>query len=238
MKIHQLTAGVLATMLMVGSALAQQPQPGSSPINQSQSKSRQQDQNRSTSGTLPQRTTGESSVSKEHAIAKCLVIMNQEQVALARFAKDKASGEEVKAFAATLEKAHQGSLEELKGLATKTSMTSTTVQTGTPSANSNSAGIDFVQIHQEMSDQCLKDSKEMLSKKEGAEFDKCFVGMQLAKHSMMHTSLTVLERHTTGALQGFIKKSLATNDEHLQASVDLMEALDNKAVTKTAKNTK
>ncbi len=90
-------------------------------------------------------------------------------------------------------------------------------------------------MHQEMSDQCLKDSKEMLSKKEGADFDACFVGMQIAKHGMMHSSLTVLQRHTTGELQGFIKTNLAKNNEHMKAATSLMEQLSDKAVARTAK---
>jgi predicted outer membrane protein len=95
--------------------------------------------------------------------------------------------------------------------------------------------VDFLQMHQEMSDQCLKDSKEMLSKKEGTDFDAYFIGMEIAKHSMMHSSLTVLQRHTTGELQGFIKASLAKNDEHLKAATSLMEKLTDKSVVRTAK---
>lgn len=159
-------------------------------------------------------------------------------MSLAKFAKEKISNAEVKALAAMLEKSHQQSLDELKGLASKTAVTKIPVNSNSPVATSNAAAVDFLQMHQEMSEQCLKDSKETLSKKEGAEFDACFVGMQIAKHAMMHSSLTVLQRHTTGELQGLIKSGLAKNDEHLLAATSLMERLSDKAEVRTAKNAK
>ncbi len=157
---------------------------------------------------------------------------------IARFAKEKSTNDDVKDFAATLEKAHQSCLDELKTLAASDTKKKTAVAESSLDTAKNSSNIDFLQMHQEMSDQCLKDSKEMLGEKEGAEFDKCFVAMQVAKHAMMHSSLTVLQRHTTGKLQEFVKQGLVKNDEHMLASVNLMEQLSGKAVVKTAKNSK
>ena len=77
----------------------------------------------------------------------------------------------------------------------------------------------------------------MLCKKEGVEFDKCFVGMQVAKHAMAHSSLTVLQRHTSGDLQNFVKEGLTKNAEHMKASTSLMEQLSEKIETRTSKKT-
>lgn len=239
MKLNQLTFATLATLLLTGSIVAQQ-----TPTTQPQAapaqivKSGQPIQTQTPSGSLTQKPAADASQSKEQAFAKCLAISNQEQVMLARFAKDKSTSDDVKAFAATLEKAHQGCLDELKAIASKT-VSNRPINTENPSnlANNNSSTIDFLQMHQEMSDQCLKDSKEMLSKKEGVEFDKCFVEMQVAKHAMAHSSLTVLQRHTSGDLQNFVKEGLTKNAEHMKASTSLMEQLSEKIETRTSKKT-
>lgn len=217
MKMIQYTLATVVLSVSVGSLGAQQSRSEQAPT-----------------GQLSQRTPADSSLTKNQTFAKCLTITNQEQVSISRFAKEKSTRDDVKALASTLETAHQACLEELKVIASKAAVEA--------SANSpklgtnNSSSVDFLQIHQEMADQCLKDSKEMLSKKEGIEFDKCFVGMQVAKHSMMHSSLTVLQRHTSGELQSFIKTNLERNADHLNAAMDLMEKISESTATKTAKN--
>ncbi|XZE34997.1 DUF4142 domain-containing protein [Pirellulaceae bacterium SH501] len=217
---HQFTIATLAALIAASSLSAQQVLPG-----QPQSKVTPSDQN----------ATLDSRLSKEQILAKCLSITNQEQVAIASYAKENATHEEVKALATTLEKAHQECLNELTAIATKAAAGKRSATPISTIANNHSNGVDFLQLHQEMSDQCLKDSKEMLGKKEGAEFDTCFVGLEIAKHGMMHSSLTVLQRHTTGELQSFIKASLVKNDEHMKAATDLMERLAESPVTRTAK---
>ncbi len=213
---------LLVTILTAGSLHAQQA-PGQTQVNNSQ---------------VSQSSSQENSLTKEEAIAKCLTITNQEEVMIARYAKENASSEDVKALAGVLEKSHQKCIDELKSLPTKTAANKqTSARTSSVAAN-NTSPIDFLQMHQEMSDQCLKDSKEMLSKKQGAEFDACFVGMQIAKHAMMHSSLTVLQRHTSGELQKFIKDGIEQNTEHMKAATQLMDQLSDKAVAKTAKNAK
>jgi predicted outer membrane protein len=219
MKLN-ITMAILATLLAAGSLSAQQELPGQTQDNTPRA-------NQSSPVEMP--------LSKEQVFAKCLAIANQEQVAIAKFAKEKSMNEEVKALATTLEKAHLECLDELKVLASKEAVGRKGTNLTPPAASTIMHAVDFLQMHQEMSDQCLKDSKEMLSKKEGADFDACFIGMEIAKHSMMHSSLTVLQRHTTGELQGFIKASLAKNDEHLKAATSLMEKLTDKSVVRTAK---
>jgi len=52
-------------------------------------------------------------MNKEHSLASCIAISNQEEVALARIAEDKAKSKEVKEFAQMLEKDHQAFLQKL-----------------------------------------------------------------------------------------------------------------------------
>lgn len=219
MKINQLSLATFAVLSLGSSLVAQQPA-----ANQpAQGANRQQQL--------------ESTLTKDQTFAKCLAIANQEQVTLSRFAKEKATNKEVKQFAATLEKAHQSCLEQLDGISARSESKASAVTTTAAIASNKSAGVDFLQLHQEISTQCLKDSQDYLSKKEGAEFDKCFVGMQVAKHAGMQSTLTVLQRHASGKLQGLIKDGLEKNAKHMEAAVNLMDRLTASDSSKLSKAT-
>lgn len=221
MKINQFAIATVATLLLGSSLVAQQ-----TPANSTA---------QATSNGQQQRAN---SPAKDQTFARCLAIADQEQVTLCRFAQGKATSEEVKQLAITLEKAHQGCLEQLKGISPQIGSVSNAATTTAKTPGDNSASVDFLQLHQEISTQCLKDSQEYLSKKKGAEFDECFVGMQIAKHAGMHSTLTVLQRQATGKLQGLIKDALETNKQHMEAAVNLMEKLATDESTKLSQSSK
>jgi uncharacterized protein (DUF305 family) len=176
---------------------------------------------------------------KDQTFAKCLIISNQEQVLLSRYVKDKLSNEEVKQFAILLEKDHQTCLEKLNGLsATSGTNNSNKVRPVSTAAANKSTNVDFLELQQEIATQCLKDTQEYLGQKKGADFDRCFVALQIAKHAGMKSTLTVLQRHTTGKVQGVIKEGLDMNTQHMQGAVELMEQLasqDSSATTQASK---
>ena len=180
------------------------------------------------------------SATKDQTFGHCLATADQEQVLLSRFAKDKAENPAVKAYAETLEKAHQASWEQLKTLYPEIeSMTknaesvansnktdaNTSTKPNVPVAADRNQKVDFAQLQQEISTQCLADSKTMLGSKSGIEFDQCFLGMQIAKHAAAHSTMTVLQRHTSGKLQALVKENLAMNASHLATAISLMEKL-------------
>jgi predicted outer membrane protein len=252
MRTKQFTVATLATLLIASSVVAQENQPPRTQNLQSR--------------TTPAQSTGDSQT-KDQTLAHCLAIANHEQVLISRFAKDKATHEDVKAFAAKLEKDHQTTLDQLKEFSPHAATIAAAgdranradanrtdanradanradanraeanradanrddaaklAETSLRTVEGQSSKVDFLQLHQEISTQCLKDSKEMLSSKDGIEFDQCFVGMQVAKHASAHSTLTVLERHASGKFQEFVKSQLETNAKHMEAAVSLMEKL-------------
>ena len=108
----------------------------------------------------------------------------------------------------------------------------------TATSGSNSS-VDMAQLHREIAQQCISDSKKYLSAKEGEEFDKCFVGMQIAKHSAMHTKLVVLQRHTSDELQQMVSEGIQTTAKHLKVAETLMAKLDDgDSSKKSSKNGK
>jgi uncharacterized protein (DUF305 family) len=232
MRTTQFTVATLATILIASSVLAQENQNARTQAPPSR--------------TTPGQSTGEPQT-KEQTLAHCLVIANHEQVLLSRFAKDRATHADVKAFAEKLEKDHQNTLDQLKTFSpyavaiAATNERTDRADAGRTAANraqatelaetslrkieGQTSQVDFLQLHQEISTQCLQDGKEMLSAKEAIEFDQCFVGMQVAKHASAHSMLTVLERHTTGKFQALVKSQLGTNSQHMEAAVSLMKKL-------------
>lgn len=179
-----------------------------------------------------------STPTRDQTFAKCLAIANQEQITLSRFAKEKATSDAVKQFAATLEKAHQSCWDKLNEISSQDGLNADTATTTSKISGNNSASVDFLALQQEISTQCLKDSQDYLNKKKGAEFDACFVGMQIAKHAGMLSTLTVLQRHATGNLQRLIKDDLEKNSQHMEVAVNLMDRLAANESSKLSKVTK
>ena len=238
MKFCQMSIASFAAMFVCGLLGTQAVLVGQVQTNQPQPTNESQESQEKDSNSREQSLTSDRQNSDAETFAKCLAITNQEQVKFARFAKEKTQNPDVKAYAAMLEKGHQGCLDKLGGLIA--GMDKAVVEDGACSEDkvSKSVGFDFLQIHQELADQCLIDSKETLNAKAEGDFDKCFVGMQIAKHAMMQTSLTVLQRHATDDLQAFMKDSQKKNAEHMQASLRLMEKLSSNTPAKTARISK
>jgi hypothetical protein len=111
-----------------------------------------------------------------------------------------------------------------------------TIQQVVATTETNETGnlqVDLMQLHREIAEQCLADTKEMLTAKSAEEFDACFIGLQIARHAAMKTKLTVCERHATGELKDLLSKATATTSDHLDHAQKLMKELAPE-VTKTA----
>lgn len=91
--------------------------------------------------------------------------------------------------------------------------------------------VDLMQLHRELAEQCLADTKEMLTEKSDQEFDSCFVGLQIARHAAMKSKLTVCERHATGELKDLIAQANTTTSNHLEHAKKLIKELEPKTTT-------
>jgi predicted outer membrane protein len=95
--------------------------------------------------------------------------------------------------------------------------------------------VDLMQLHREVAEQCLADTKEMLTAKSDQEFDACFMGLQIARHAALKTKLTVYERHATGELKDLLSQAKATTTEHLEHAQQIMKELAPEAKTAATK---
>jgi len=89
-------------------------------------------------------------------------------------------------------------------------------------------GFNWVAIHREIAEECLKSSKKELGQKEGHEFDQCYMGMQIAAHMHMLDELKVFKNHTSGELQQDIEESIDTTESHLKHAKKIMDGLKDK----------
>jgi hypothetical protein len=240
MKCYQFISACMVTLLMGSSLVAQTVNPGQLRVVKPQ-------EGETAQSTLEENRLAGPAQSNDQIVARLLEISNKEQVLLARYGREKVSHDAVKTFAAMLEKDHQSCLEKVRTISEEVQSKGSTPIAGTPrsvtatprsrpinsadsgpqqsSASDSRSTIGLVPFHEELSAQCLSDSKEWLDEKEGMEIDKCFVGMQVANHLAMKSRLTVMERYASGELDGLIKQVIAKNDEHLLAAIDLMTEL-------------
>lgn len=201
----------------------------------------------------------------EHTLAACVAIANQEEVAIAKMAADKAKHKEVKEFAKMLAEDHQGFLKKLQRFAPEAQETlqaasgqsnQSRVQTagataGQPQAQAQpgqaiqqvagqaqTAPIDVIQLHREVAQQCLADAKKKMGEMEGEKFDFCFMGHQIAKHEEMKTKLTVFQRHASGEFAQLLATGLETTETHLKKAEEIMKDLDKDHHEKNEKSEK
>lgn len=249
MKLKKLFTSSVATALLCGAVSAQEaaPRQGALPP--------QSNANQNANKQDGSRQGMHASVTPQQ-IATCLALDDQEQVTLAKFAQEKSKNEEVVSFAKMIAEEHQACLKKLSKMAPDAARegylagnrsdqpnarSDNSTTTASPNANSTAnrgdarsnantgtqtGGVDMMQLQREIAQQCITDSKQYLSKKEGAEFDKCFVGMQIAKHAAMHTKLVVLQRHTSDELKQIVEDGIQTTAKHLKTAENLMAKLD------------
>jgi predicted outer membrane protein len=127
-------------------------------------------------------------------IAGCLLSKNKAEVEINEFAQQQAQNPEVKEFAQQMVKDHQKLVQELQQLAgaqatdrARTATTTdatrpadTTTNAATRAAGSNSAIDQLLALEQQITKHCTQALRDELQQKQGAEFDKCYIGSHLA----------------------------------------------------------
>jgi predicted outer membrane protein len=98
----------------------------------------------------------------------------------------------------------------------------------TVAAGGRGTGVDdqLIRVKQEISDRCLASAQKELNAKEGKDFDKCFMFMQVGGHMHMVDTLSVLKNHATGELQQVIEEGLQTSQQHLEHAKQLAKKID------------
>jgi len=98
----------------------------------------------------------------------------------------------------------------------------------TTTAAGGREGFNWVAIHREIADECLKSGKKELGEKQGNEFDKCYMGMQVAAHMKMLDELKVLKNHVSSQFAQDLEQSIETTEHHLSEAKKIMEEIKDK----------
>jgi len=93
-------------------------------------------------------------------------------------------------------------------------------------AGGAAGGLNWVSIHKEIADQCLASAKQEFAKKEGPEFDKCYIGGAIASHQHAIDADHVFMKHASPQFRGDIEEGLKMATTHLNLAKDIMKKLD------------
>lgn len=86
-------------------------------------------------------------------------------------------------------------------------------------------GVDWVSIHRQIADQCLASTKAEFQKKEGAEFDRCYMGQQIMAHMKTLDELKVLRNYASAELRKDIDETTQMATHHLAEAKKIAESL-------------
>jgi predicted outer membrane protein len=90
-------------------------------------------------------------------------------------------------------------------------------------------------LKQELAEECRNSARQELDRKDGKEFDECFIGMQLAGHMMAIDTMKVFQRHASEALQQTIAGGVKTAEGHFAMAKKIMHQQTDQETTKVEK---
>jgi predicted outer membrane protein len=181
-------------------------------------------------------------------IAGCLLSKNQAEVEINQFAQQQAQNPEVKEFAQQMVKDHQKLVQELQQIASKhggqatdrtrtatsldaTGQADTNASAAAGAANSNSAVDQLLALERQITKQCTQAVRDELQQKQGAEFDKCYIGSQIGAHMSMVAALEVLSQQGPEQIQQVAQKAQPIVQQHLDHAKMLAKQLEGESTT-------
>jgi predicted outer membrane protein len=86
-------------------------------------------------------------------------------------------------------------------------------------------GLDWVAIHKQVADQCLASTKAEFQKKEGADFDQCYIGHAIMSHMKALDEIKVLRNYASAELRKDLDKTTQMATHHLEEAKKIAESL-------------
>jgi predicted outer membrane protein len=189
----------------------------------------------------------------EKHIAVCLTLGNQEEIQLGQFAQDRAQHPQVKQFAQMMVEEHQQANSKIQQAMPEVASMNLelTAQGGQGGAQGATAGAgsrtqsstagnqrssatgaagqggqqEMVQFAKDVKQNCLQLAMQELGRKQGAEFDKAYIGQQLVAHMNMLAELRAAQKHASGELQPIIQQGTQMTEHHMAQARQIMEQL-------------
>jgi predicted outer membrane protein len=188
-------------------------------------------------------------------VAVCLALGNQEEIELAQIAQERAQNPQVKQFAQTMIEEHQQALSQLKqadpqlasmnlelqaqgGAAGTTGAARAESETTRPGAQppgaqrGQTAGAQggqqpMVDFARDFRQECLNLVTQELGRKQGAEFDKAYIGQQVGAHMTMLAELRTAQRHIQNdQLKPVLQQGEQMVEHHLAQAKQIKQQLE------------
>lgn len=83
----------------------------------------------------------------------------------------------------------------------------------------------LAQVMTELHRQHMQSTREMLSEKQGSEFDKAYIGQQIMMHQSMLDKLQVFSQHVDPSLQPVLQQGQQTVQQHMEEAKQIMDQL-------------
>lgn len=185
-------------------------------------------------------------------VADCLILSNQEEIALLKFGIERTKNNKVKELAQSMIQDHEKALGELREFASPqhaneelTAFKEGDREVATREARKvpadaaddaaggqNSLMAKLHRMTKRAHEQCLVLSREELTKYQGHEFDQAFLGQQLGMHTGMLAKLKAAQEETSGELSQWTGKAQETTKKHKDHLEKLMNDLAKDAHSK------
>lgn len=222
----------VAASLILGAATLSAQEPGKQPP----------------AGREPAKSAAGEASKADQEIAAVKLVEARNEIELAKLAQQKSQNEQVRQFAARLVKEHGDGLKDLEKAAGDYAKTERAPGGGGVAVETNREGgvnvdvrrgagsgssLNWVAIHQQIAERCLAHAKQELTQKEGAEFDKCFIGMQIMAHQKMIDADTVFANYVSAEAKEKIDECKKVATDHLRAAKEIMEKLEPKTAARS-----
>jgi len=193
---------------------------------------------------------------RDPLVGVCMLIAGRRQIEACRWAMDKLTNQDCKAFAKAEIDEHEHVKDELKQFGLQYPSIPKEIEAGTASAipatgtTTPSSGVqqasaiqpipaipvgnvvfpppasDFVAVDHEICSQCIANYKTAMQKKHGLKFDKAFIGDQLHEHHALRDKVEVGQRNASAEMMPVLNEAHKIIEQHISTLEQLMTRLD------------
>src|SRR5262249_4726438 len=98
--------------------------------------------------------------------------------------------------------------------------------------------LDWVSIQNQVAEQCLASTKAEFEKKQGAEFDQCYMGLQIMVHAKAMDELKVLRNYASAELRKDLDETTQTVARHLAEAKKIARSLQGESGERVSRKPK
>lgn len=174
--------------------------------------------------------------SADSQLAACLIVDNQGEIALGKLAEQKSKDNDVKQFAQQMVKEHTDFMQKLERFAAEqgqgaAAQSNSAVQNmASATQPMGSQQLNLASLKQQIGQKCLEMTQQELERKDGAEFDKCYVGQQVGAHVAVLAELEVFRNQASPELASLLDKGIQTTKTHLEHAKTIAKSLEKASV--------